>query len=387
MQGKKDVMLARAARWGRLMLLCIIPAIIPKIRRRIRKYEDFIIQGIKSPVRVSFLKRLWAIKHGFSVDRVLFYGLESDNVQRYMPDFIHDSLLHPINGRFSGMIDDKLHLPFLLKDFPEYAPTYHYLIYDSEMIDLSGSGRNTEAYDPGKLLSLLKANDKLILKPLAESGGLGVLLIEADGGSFCINGSRCNERDALRSLMTLEGYIVCQFEHQHQYANDLYSATTNTIRFITMRDYEAHQAFIGAWFHRVGTHQSIPVDNFGAGGLLCSIDMESGIIGRALAKRAGGGVQFIDRHPDNGGLLSGKMIPTWDYVKSEVLRMADHLAFIPYMGWDIVITSNGFKVLEINSLPTLLWQIHNPICDNPRAKAFYRQIIRKKCLTVPRWCL
>jgi hypothetical protein len=386
MQDNKKVMLARAKRWGKYMLLCITPAILLKIRQRMRKYENFIIQEMKSPVRVQLLKRLWAIKHGFNADRVLLYGLERDNVQRYMPDFIHDSL-HPINGRFSPMIDDKLQLPFLLKDFPEYVPTYHYLIYDSEMIDLSASGRNTGAYDPGKLLSLLKATDKLILKPLAESRGVGVLLIEANGGSFCINGSSCNEGDAFRRLMNIEGYIVCQFVHQHQYANDLYSATTNTIRFITMRDYEVHRAFIGAWFHRVGTHQSIPVDNFAAGGVLCSIDMESGIIGRALAKRTDGGVQFVDRHPDNGALLSGKMIPTWDYVKSEVLRMADHLAFIPYMGWDIVITSNGFKVLEINSLPTLSWQIYNPICDNPRAKEFYRQIIRKKGLTVPRWCL
>jgi hypothetical protein len=387
MQGNKKVMLARAKRWGKYILLCIIPAIILKIRQRIRKYENFIIQEIKSPVRVPLLKRLWAMKHGFNTDRVLFYGLEKDNVHRYMPDFIHDSLLHPINGRFSPMIDDKLPVPFSLKDFPEYAPTHHYLIYDSEMIDLSRSGRNTGAYDPWKLLSLLKVNVKLILKPLAESGGAGVLLLEANGGSFCINGARCNERDVLRRLMNLEGYIVCQFEHQHQYANDLYPATTNTIRLITMRDYEAHRAFIGAWFHRVGTHQSIPVDNFAAGGLICSIDMESGIIGRALAKRADGGVQFVDRHPDTGDPISGKMIPTWDYVKSEVLRMADHLAFVPYMGWDIVITSNGFKVLEINSLPALVWQIHNPICDNPRAKAFYRQIIRKKGLTVPRWCL
>jgi len=387
MSHKKDMMIERAKRWGKLVLLCVLPAIILKIRQRIWKYERFIIQEIKSPVRLSLLKRLWAMKHGFYSDHILFYGLNKDNIHRYMPDFIHDSFLHPINARFSGMIDDKLQLPFLLKDFPEYVTDYHYLIYDSEMIDLSGLGRNTEAYDPGRLLSLLRDKGNLIIKPLSGQGGENVLRIEANGGSFYINGNRYNESDALRCLMNREGYIVCQFVHQHQYANDLYSSTTNTIRFITMRDYETHKAFIGACFHRVGTLQSIPVDNFGQGGLLCSIDMESGIIGRALAKRADGGVQFLDKHPDTGVPISGQIIPSWDYIKSEVLRIADFLAFIPYMGWDIVITSNGFKVLEINSLPTLLWQIHNPICDNPRAKAFYRHIIRKKGLTVPRWCM
>jgi hypothetical protein len=329
---------------------------------------------------VPLRHRFWAMRHGFYADRILFYGLKKDTVQRYMPDFIHDSL-HPINGMFSHMIDDKTNLPSLLKDFAEYAPVYHYLIYDDEMIDLSDGRGDTGAYDPRKLLSLCGVSGKLIIKPLGGEGGEGVFRIEANAGSFSVNSNGCNEGDLLRRLANLDCHIVCQFEHQHQYATDLYPSTTNTIRFITMRDYEAHKAFIGACFHRVGTLRSIPVDNFGQGGLLCSIDMDSGIIGRALAWRPDTGVQFLDAHPDTGVLLSGKVIPGWDYVRSEVLRMADRLAFLPYMGWDIVVTDNGFKVLEINSLPTLLWQIHNPLCDNPKAREFYRQIIRKKGLS------
>lgn len=326
---------------------------------------------------VPLRKRIWAMRKGFYADRVLFYGLTKENLHKYMPDFIHDTL-HPINEGYSSMIDNKMQLPFLLKDFSEYVPIHHYLLYNSEMIGLSSNDQYRGAYDPGKLLSFLKMNNKLIIKPLAESGGEGVLLIETCPGSFLLNGILCNENEMLRHLANLDHHIVCQFVEQHQYANELYPLTTNTIRFITMHDYKEHKAFIGACFHRIGTSQTIPVDNFGKGGLLCSIDMESGIIGRALAWSNVNGVTFQERHPDTEVCFSGKMIPSWDHVKAEVMRMAEQLAFLPYMGWDIVITNNGFKVLEINSLPTLLWQIHNPISDNPMAKEFYRQIIDKK---------
>jgi len=119
---------------------------------------------------VPLRKRLWAMTHGFHADRILFYGLNKHNVERYMSDFIHESL-HPINGRFSHIIDDKTHLPFLLKDFPEHSPTYYFLIYDGEMIDLSLTGKGTNAYDPNSLLSFMKMNTNYIIKPLGGGGG------------------------------------------------------------------------------------------------------------------------------------------------------------------------------------------------------------------------
>jgi len=375
-----QTVLERAKRRGKLLLRYVRPYMMLKSIQRLKQYDEILVEEMHSPVKVPLRKRLWALKHGFYSNRVLFYGLRKDNVKNYMPDIFHDSL-HPFNDQFSWMIDDKSNLPSLLKDFPEYAPTNHYLIYDSEMIDLSGHSRDAEAYEREKLLSLLRASGNLMVKPLGRSGGEGVMRLEANEGSYFINSNKCIEQDALRRLANLDKHIVCRFERQHQYANDLYPATANTIRFVTMRDYNAHQAFIGACFHRVGTHKSIPADNFAKGGLLCSLDLETGVIGRALHKSEDHGIRFLDRHPDTGALISGTTIPRWEYVKSEVLRMANSLPFIPYMGWDIVMTNSGFKVLEINSLPTLLWQIHSPICDNPRAIEFYRHIIRKKGLT------
>jgi len=45
---------------------------------------------------------------------------------------------------------------------------------------------------------------------------------------------------------------------------------------------------------------------------------------------------------------------------------------VPYMGWDVVITEAGFKVLEINSLPGIsLVQFFKPLLDEERIRKFY----------------
>ena len=351
-----------------------------RVRRRIG------LMKTDSPLAklVPLPERLWAMRHGFYADRVLFYGLDKKNFRRYMPDWVHDRL-HPVNGRFSGLIDDKLQLPLLLKDFPEHAPAYLCLIYESEIIDLSGKDSNTGPYHPEELLSLLKTHNKLIIKPLSGEGGAGVLRIQEDAGTLSLNGSPCAKEEVLERLAGLEGYIVSEFVVQHDYAIDLYPSTTNTVRLITMHDYDEHRAFIGAAFHRVGTARSVPVDNLKQGGILCSIEVESGTIGPGLTWRPESGVEQVERHPDTGAPLSGKVIPSWDWVCTKVLRMADRFAFLPYMGWDIVVTREGFKVLEINSLPTLLWQIHVPICQNPRAQEFFSRISRRRGIGHSSW--
>ena len=52
--------------------------------------------------------------------------------------------------------------------------------------------------------------------------------------------------------------------------------------------------------------------------------------------------------------------------------MANNLAMVPYMGWDVVITEAGFKVLEINSLPGInLIQFFKPLLAEERIRRFY----------------
>ena len=52
-------------------------------------------------------------------------------------------------------------------------------------------------------------------------------------------------------------------------------------------------------------------------------------------------------HPDTGTLLEG-VLPNWDHIKDGVLKVSKQIPQLEYLGFDIAITKNGFKILEIN---------------------------------------
>ncbi|CAK0776221.1 hypothetical protein CCP3SC15_5410001 [Gammaproteobacteria bacterium] len=58
----------------------------------------------------------------------------------------------------------------------------------------------------------------------------------------------------------------------------------------------------------------------------------------------------IDRHPDSGTLIAGRVVPYWREV-IELAKRAHHLySGYPFVGWDIVITATGPLLLEGNPL-------------------------------------
>jgi Sugar-transfer associated ATP-grasp len=83
-----------------------------------------------------------------------------------------------------------------------------------------------------------------------------------------------------------------------------------------------------------------------AGGILCSIEQESGQIRRA-ALLAG---ELIERHPDTGLRLIDAELPFWAASVSLAQRAhAAGFARFPFLGWDIALTANGPVLLETNS--------------------------------------
>mgnify|MGYP003319580637 CR=1 FL=1 len=73
---------------------------------------------------------------------------------------------------------------------------------------------------------------------------------------------------------------------QHHYSSDIYDKTVNTIRFITLRDPETHKFKVFFAVQRVGTKETIPVDNGSRGGLVSKIDLETGDIRRHDLQRS-----------------------------------------------------------------------------------------------------
>jgi hypothetical protein len=49
------------------------------------------------------------------------------------------------------------------------------------------------------------------------------------------------------------------------------------------------------------------------------------------------------------------------------------LPYIPYIGWDIIVQEEGFKIIEGNNHPGLdTLQAHRPLLKDPRVRKFYK---------------
>jgi hypothetical protein len=358
-------------RWIKLVILCICPAIIYKAWQGFKEYSYIINLELKSPVRVPLVKRLIAWKLGFLSERMVIYDLDKHASHRYLADIPYWRA-HPYNGMYSDLIDSKLTLHFTLFRFCQYLPVYYYLLARNEMIPLNGNAAVTSQNKIDILLALCQEKGKLAIKPVAGARGEGFLGIFFDDKRFFVNGKPIEESELNRRLRRLDNYIVTEYIQQHSYANEFFPLTTNPVRVLTLRDYDAHIVFLARAVQRIGTSRTLPVPLWTRGSLLCNVDVESGQIGPGAAYPLNSRLIWHERHPDTGAPIAGVRVPDWSNLKLKILEMANCLAMVPHMGWDVVVTEDGFKVMEINSLSDIdMYQIHKPLLEDDRIRRFY----------------
>ncbi len=134
---------------------------------------------------------------------------------------------------------------------------------------------------------------------------------------------------------------------QHQYSDDIYDKTVNTIRLITLRDIHTHQFKIFFAVQRIGTSATIPVDNGSRGGLVAKIDLDTGILSeaRCLHNR-----NVYKVHPDSGASIEGAQIPNWEKIKKQMLELANKMPYMHFIAWDILIMEDGeICIIEANT--------------------------------------
>lgn len=117
---------------------------------------------------------IWNFIHGFSEETIQLNGITKENYKSYMSDRQY-LWGHPYNGVYSSIIDNKLYLPFLLKNYPQYAPQYFYFL--NNQIYRMNDGKSGVA-DFQELIGLLQEKGKLVLKHTYSSLGKGFHLIE-----------------------------------------------------------------------------------------------------------------------------------------------------------------------------------------------------------------
>jgi alpha-L-glutamate ligase-like protein len=212
--------------------------------------------------------------------------------------------------------------------------------------------------------ALVAERDSFVVKPAQGSGGDGILVV---------TGRSQRKRDSFRLA---SGVLISLAEIEHHCSNIVsgqYSLSGNPdkalieycvkfdpvfsevsyqgvpdIRVIVYRGYPA-MAMV-----RLPTRASDGKANLHQGAVGAGVDMS---LGETLTGVLDNNI--VDEHPDTGALVSGLLIPQWDFILQSAARGYE-VTELGYLGVDMVIDRDlGPLILEMNARPGLNIQIAN----------------------------
>jgi len=275
-----------------------------------------------------------------------------------------------INGLHSPAGDQKIIFSQYVEHLGASCPRIHAVIVRGQIYLLNG----TQKPEIGWLFNLLETCPPgVVLKPIIGSEGFGIAFLKSTANGYELNGMSASKDDIKSVLERLDDYLITDFVVQHEYAAGLYARTTNTIRLLTLWDYDIGRPFLAASVHRIGNARSYPVDNFrtGLGGLSAGIDPESGILESCVYRSDAGPMVSCDYHPETGNPIKGVQVPNWKETVDNILRFSSRMPYLPFLGWDVLMTDDGCRIIETNPGSGLfVIQATRPLLADQRVRRF-----------------
>ena len=298
---------------------------------------------------------------GFMLNKADLYPFTKFDWRLFLSDrqVLRTSL---INGDFNQFLEDKLLFDEAIKDRAPVPKVFGYK-----------DNANLHWYDgsPQDLEELIRTEKKIIVKPIDGNGGKGIYTLESREDSLLKNERPTTMAEIESEVMQSGKVMFCKYLEQGAFANSLYSRTVNTVRMLTMLDPDDGEAFIASACLRVGRLKSFPVDNISSGGLFCTINKETGRLGKATTFRSP--IRWFDKHPNTGVVFQEQCIPQWDKVCREVLELAATFPDMPHIAWDIALLDDEISIIEANGWSHgALFQVETPLLMDPKVLNFYQ---------------
>ena len=223
------------------------------------------------------------------------------------------------------------------------------------------------------VLSLLRKKGVLVAKPTEGSRGIGFCKLEySEHGSYLLNNEAKSADEMLSILHGFdENYIITEYIEPHDFLKKLSPHAVSTIRITVVNTRVSDPCILDA-YARIATNKTGLTDNVSNGGIFARVDIESGRL-HSGEQSSNHNVTPCVRHPDSGVGIDG-FIPHWDEVKQTVRDICVYIAQLEYLGFDVAITNDAFKILEINTHQDL----HRYPNYDPRLKEYFRRKIEYK---------
>ncbi len=326
----------------------------------------------------------WALERGFFPGRVELYGLNEDNYRDYLPDYSY-FMIHPINHHFKIWVNDKLTLKYVLNSngcadtMPEY---YLYVENDGRYTYLMDAPESIEKNEDF-IINLLKAKGILAIKPNSgTSGGLGFIKLELKSSVIYANNKPISLQELKSIISQFKNTIVTEYVRQHKDLAKVWPDSECTLRIImakipSQNPYERldWRCFIS--FARFGTLLSGGASNLSSGGIGVGFDFETGKYkdyGIRYKRFCPDGKYTCEMHPDTHVVWKNEMLPNWNKIKEKIKQVCHHISSLDYLGFDVIISENGFNFCEINTHPACDYAqvLCAPVLKNENAIKFFK---------------
>ena len=289
---------------------------------------------------VSIFKRIYyAINGGFMPDQIVLYNLNKKNKKNYLSEFDWYKSRY-INESYNFILNNKLVCSDLLKQYISVPETLCIkkcgVIYSS----------NNKINDYHDIIEMLKDKKDLYIKPINIGKGIGVYRLGYDDNRLLIDYNETTENEFLSFLKNRDNYFISTCIRQSNMLDKIYNKTTNTIRLITVRNPETNKCEVLYAVQRIGTKETIPVDNGSRGGLVALIDIETGILSSAKSIQR---ICNYEKHPDSNNQIKGIKIEKWNEIKKEFVNLMEKFPYLYFVAWDILLTDDGPYVIEANT--------------------------------------
>lgn len=333
----------------------MIVRVAKKIGRKFFEIENKyrIIVKAKKCYKMPFMQRVFCYLHGFQSDEYVQYGLDRNDYREYITEYERIQTRN-VNGDYKFIMDNKL----------VYNEVFGKYIKVPEIFIWIKNGKNYSISSSDDVLSLLKKEKVLVIKPIDAGGGTGVHIFRYhDENVYCDEKNISNE-EFFSIIKSYNQAIITEFIVQGEFGKSLFDKTVNTIRIVVAKGKDDVDYKILAAVQRVGREASIPVDNLCNGGLCCVVDLETGRLSKGISYVNKDGSPLIPyaNHPDTGIQLEGKCIPEWNTIKQQILEVSRRFPYINFFAWDIVITDEGLVAIEVNASSSLqMFQLESGI--------------------------
>ena len=186
-----------------------------------------------------------------------------------------------------------------------------------------------------EIREFINKHGKVIVKPISSTWGIGVAVKTVADIESIINSVKLGHH------YMIEQIIIC-----HPDVALVNPDSVNTLRVETCLDSRGQFHLLNVLF-MVGSSKTI-VSNCHSGGMMCHVDVSTGKIDNAGFNPKG---LWYEVHPASGIKLRGYKLPYIDKLEEYIKNVSLVMPNARYVGWDVVITSNGFELIEGNFCP------------------------------------